>query len=148
MSDPPELHPSRPHERVTTQNLLVSSTVFEREKTEKGITVQCLTDLSTLIDLYCLYDRIIVLGRGVPLPPHTRESELLHSLKDDGVIDEQKVTPDIAPSVGQAAARHLATCLNKKPSERLTRILEDTVNPRWVFYGLPETLDSLADTIL
>ena len=127
------LQQQRPHERVTTQNLLISAAGFERERGREGITLQTLKDLSTLIDLYCLYDRVVVLGRGLP-GRSAIDSEFLSSLLSD-VVSIEEVTPDIAPSVARAGARHLATCLNQDPSDQLTQDSTGNRRPPTVIGG-------------
>lgn len=94
-----------PHERLTTQNLLISAAFYERRR---GVTKQTLDDLSLLVDLYCLYDGIVVLGRG---PTSTVDSELIDTLAANGLIRTELVDLAIAETVGQLATARLGAYL-------------------------------------
>jgi hypothetical protein len=115
--------------------LLFSAAAFERQK---DISLQTLTDLTTLIDLYCLYDRIIVLGRG---SYGTVDSEFLNSL-DKNVVTPKDVPPQMAPRVAQAAATHLAISLERPETPRLRAVINSLLDPSDAEYGLLTTPDT------
>jgi len=64
----------KPGHRLITQNLLISGATFEREK---QVSISSLQDLSVLIDLFCLYDRAVVISRNSWTPFRELKSELI-----------------------------------------------------------------------
>jgi hypothetical protein len=55
--------------KLTTQNLLTSDALYE---TPNRLDLSSIQDLCTLIDLFCLYDSIQVLGEDRKLKPILR----------------------------------------------------------------------------
>jgi hypothetical protein len=133
------------HERLTTQNLLISAAFFER--TPGRVTRQTLADLAALIDLYCLFDRIVVLGRGTM---GSIDSELLDELGPETVAVEE-VKPSIAARVAQRAAAHVAACLaaakrrTRVPESKLRGMFASITEPGTATCGLTHTPDTPED---
>lgn len=126
-----------PSTRLITQNLLTSAALFEQKDT---ITWQSVQDLVAFIDLFCLYDRGIVLGRNVRAKLYDWDSELLGLMDDAHFIDVD--WPDkIADKVTKVAGRHIASFLGEQEISRFEELLYEALTPERTQYLLEATPD-------
>ena len=97
MSDISAIAPPAPFgRRLTTQNFLISSSFYERDE---KLGWDSINDLSTLIDLFCLYDDVAVLGRQTNLFFDQKNSDIAALFNQtkfvrilDGYEAEEKVS--------------------------------------------------------
>ena len=75
----------QPGTRLVTQNLLASASACVNAP---DVTWNALQDLCTLIDLFCLYDRLIILGRQAYELYLSNRSEFGSALREAVTIDE------------------------------------------------------------
>jgi len=107
----------RPVQRLITQNLLASAALFESKGPLGWTTIE---DLSTLIDLFCLYDGAIAIGmRNDMLPPNLQFGlfDLLKDFVDFRPPEEED--KDKTRAITSSASKHLATFLgDEEDSDR------------------------------
>lgn len=130
----------KPGHRLITQNLLISAAVFEREQ---HIQETALQDLSILIDLFCLYDCAVVLGRSEWAEFNKLQTDLGSMLKQHEFIDIQH--PD-SETITQVARKHLASFLGIEDVERYQGILRYALTPSEIAYrseALPDGMKEI-----
>jgi hypothetical protein len=131
--------------RVITQNLLTSATLYERE----NVDLQSVQDLSNLIDLFCIYDRVAVLGREVNAYREFRQSELFSALSEAKFLDV--VNPgQKAEDVSKASRLHLRNFLGESDTEPYLTLMQQAMNANAVVYWLtvrPDREQELAEGI-
>jgi len=127
--------------RLVTQNLLVSAAAADADGTPRWAAVQ---DLAALIDLCCLYDRIVVLGRevnaalelGSPVLDLIAASSLLR-------IDFPHVGYEEA--IADSAKRHLLTYLGEKDLGDFDGLIRFALMPDRATYGLCYAPDGMIE---
>jgi hypothetical protein len=73
-------------EHLITQNLMSSASLFEQPAPLPESAVE---DLAAFIDVFCLYDRLTVLGTP-PVPQHGKwESDFLGLVHDSGIVTNE-----------------------------------------------------------
>jgi hypothetical protein len=112
----------RPGRRLITQNLLSSATHFERSNI---VGWQTIADLSTLIDLFCLYDRALVLSREHDKLPEFNNSKLVAMLTRDHFLSLWR--PENNAKITRTAATHLATFLGGVDQEPYIGLLREAM---------------------
>lgn len=127
-----------PHTKLITQNLLTSAALFEHSD---SITWQSVQDLAALIDLFCLYDHGIVLGRNVVAKLHDWNSDLLDLISGTGFIEVQYPSHSSTDKVTRVARRHLLSFLGEEETSRFDAFLNEALNARHVDYLLLATPD-------
>jgi len=121
-------------ERLTTQNLLISAAYFDRDP----VTTQTLEDFSKLVDLYCLYDQVVVLGRNFF---KTARSPFLEEIQS-GVIKVEEVSRDLAGDVAERAAHHVGVALARSlPRKKLEKLMRQTLDHGHALHALTNTPD-------
>src|SRR5947209_5147976 len=108
-----------PGQRLITQNLLASAALFESQERVNWATIE---DLSALIDLFCLYDRAIVIGHKYDKPQFITQSDLFDLLKD--FINFRPPEEEIKiEALSRSASQHLATFLgDEEDSDRFRSV--------------------------
>jgi hypothetical protein len=123
--------------RLITQNMLTSARYFENQAALDYASVE---DLSTFIDMFCLYEKAIVLGRAGN-DVNNISSDFFGLLKDTQFIDIQLPSDDIAEAVTNSAVNHLATFLKEEDSERFQEVVRVAYNPNEACYALTSQPD-------
>jgi hypothetical protein len=118
MIDKPQLKKAperKPGQRLITQNLLASAALIESQERVNWTTIE---DLSALIDLFCLYDRAIVIGHKNDRPQFGTQSGLFDLLQD--FVNFRPPEEEIkVEAFSRSATQHLATFLgDEKDSDR------------------------------
>ena len=103
-------------------------------------------DLCTFIDLYCLYDRLVVLRRGGGNTLPTWNSNFFGLLRDTNFVDVEEPDYNILRKVTSTASQHLITYLSDQESsvekerrDRYEELLEFSLN--WPGYILMQNPD-------
>lgn len=110
MSNDEKRFEDKPHQRLITENLLVSAAVYERSKeTSKPMDIVALENLCHAIDVFCLYDNAIILGHGAS--PRQFKSEFLDAFEEDNFISIAKPTTVEVNNMFRTASGHLAAAL-------------------------------------
>jgi hypothetical protein len=124
-------------ERLITQNLVAAAATYERTT---DMTWSAVRQLAILIDLFCLHDRIAVLGRQA-YSMLSRDSELMALGLDVVVLREFVSHPDLV----KAASVRLATDLEGAPSiedcEKLVRAMLQADRVERAFSLNPDDVD-------
>ena len=134
---PPLLDPGG---RLTTQNLVLSADAAIGGGGTSWTGVQ---DLSTLIDLFCMYDEASVLGRPMgtafdsPLGKLLRESQFLQ-VETPAMTGRYRRIRDVA-------RQHLFTFLGAAPSYTFDDLLQEGFNPTPSFMYSVSSADRLND---
>ncbi len=129
----------KPGHRLITQNLLMSAAVFERNR---QITEASLQDLSTLIDLFCLYDRGIVLGRASWYAFRELKTELASLLEQHSFVN---IEYPYEETIAQVARKHLASFLGTEDVERYQGILRYALTPSEIAHGMEYRPDGVEE---
>lgn len=112
---------SKPGQRLTTQNLLASAALFESQERVNWATIE---DLSALIDLFCLYDRAIVIGHKNDKPQSVPQSGLFDLFKDFVNFRPPEEEVEVE-AFRRSASQHLATFLgDEEDSDRFRLVFE------------------------
>lgn len=127
------LYRGLPGRRLITQNLFSSAAVFEREKHPTWLSIQ---DLSTLIDLFCLYDQVIVIGRGMRFPFRKLRSDLLDLLENSQFVVVDDPEAEDVENITKTAQMHLAAFLGESEVGRYEGLLRYALSPHEARYGL------------
>jgi hypothetical protein len=130
---------SRPGSRLITQNLLTSARVYE---TGESMDRASISDLCALIDLFCLYDEVVVLGReaspyilgkgGSEIFSILSEAEFVH-------VDDLKSTMSetTVKKISESARGHLRAFLaDSDDIEDYEGLIRPCLEPSEVAYGL------------
>jgi hypothetical protein len=116
-------------DRLTTQNLVISAGFAEQAKTPDWASIH---DLATLIDLFCLYDSVSILGRP-GLGFHSRLGEVLIS---SGFLQTEIPDAGMARTVSETAKRHLLAYLGEEESDAYDGLLQFALSPDVCVHGL------------
>jgi hypothetical protein len=120
----------RSESRLTTQNLVISACVATDHRT---VDWPAIHDLSTLIDLYCMYDSVTVLGRP---ESHILPFELTRLLLSDGFLKIDSPDDDLAEEVSAAARSHLRSFCGDDEDPAIEHLLRIALAPTGMNYGL------------
>jgi hypothetical protein len=128
--------------KLTTQNLLTSAAVYE---TRHPLDWSSIQDLCVLINLFCLYDHVLVLGRDAS--PRSLFRQNRSSIYE--VLDDQKfvqvdavVDKEMAKKVSSAARSHLRSVLPADADiNRYDDLLSYALRPDKVHDGLTRKPD-------
>ncbi len=128
--------------KLTTQNLLTSAAVFETRHPSDWSSIQ---DLCVLINLFCLYDNVLVLGREAS--PHVLLRQNRSSIYE--VLDDQKfvqvdavVDKEMAKKVSSAARSHLRSVLPAEADiNKYDNLLSQALRADEVAFGLTRKPD-------
>lgn len=102
-------------QRLLTQNLLTSAASLERT-TSQGW--EAIHDFSLLVELFCLYDRAVVIGRGIRDTLRSMDSSLFALLEETNFISTATLDESEQQAVATAARQHLITFLGEdKPAD-------------------------------
>jgi hypothetical protein len=123
--------------RLITQNMLTSARYFEHQATLDWASIQ---DLSTFIDMFCLYDKAVVLGR-MGHDVNNIPSDFFGLLRDMQFITIQSPSDEIAEAVTNSAVNHLATFLKEEDTERFQEVVRVAYNPNEACYALTSRPD-------
>jgi hypothetical protein len=122
--------------KLITQNLLVSAAFYE---TGERLTWASIQDLCALINLFCLFDNVTVLGREAN--PHVlrkNNSRVFEVLDDQEFVQiHDAIRGNTAEEISLAARSHLRSVLPANTDvNRYDNFLRDALNPHEVWYGL------------
>ncbi len=128
--------------KLTTQNLLTSAAVYETRHPSDWSSIQ---DLCVLINLFCLYDNVLVLGREAS--PHVLLRQNRSSIYE--VLDDQKfvqvdavVDKEMAKKVSSAARSHLRSVLPAEADiNKYDNLLSQALRADEVAFGLTRKPD-------
>jgi len=127
--------------RLVTQNLLVSAVSHEvRARTNW----QSVHDLSVLIETFCLYDELVVLGRQAysMLEPLRDQSEIFNVVNKVVRVE----SPDSSPRLVHAACGHLGAFLNERVEiDRFQPLIESLFEPDWVARAFATSPEEVVD---
>jgi hypothetical protein len=98
--------------RLVTQNLLVSAAFAERHNKPDWDSVR---NLSMLIDLYCLSDEVVVLGRAIASDLRNLDSRLFDLLTSTNFVRVKVLNDTEAKLTSACAKRHLLSFLGEEP---------------------------------
>jgi hypothetical protein len=136
---------SRPGTRLITQNLLGSADLYE---TDSSVDWASIYDLCVLINLFCLYDNVVVIGREATSKYiiQNPQSELLSLLADSRFVSVEdfvgKKKEKVLKDVSQAARGHLRALLAESDDpDHYERLVRRCLQPSAVEYGLKSTPD-------
>jgi hypothetical protein len=135
----------KPAHRLVTQNLLASAALFEHAPAMDWAAVQ---DLSAFIDLFCLYDKVAVIGRGAYHGLLDQSSDFFGLIRDAHYVDVEVVKYDKAEAVAEIARKHLATFLGEQEPDRFRELLEFVLGPGQAQYGLSSMPDRSEDVAI
>jgi hypothetical protein len=138
MSSSPADTPVSPEEvkssyRLITQNLLSSSAYFEGPGTLDWAAIQ---DLSTFIDIFCLYEKAVVLGRAAGDVINYDPSSFYSVLREMDFISIQNPTSEMTEPIANTAVKHLAAFLEEKDTDRFQDLVRAVFEPSTAFYSL------------
>lgn len=97
----------KPHQRLITINLLVSAAIYE---TSEAMNSVALENLCHAIDIFCLFDNAIVLGRGGI--PRDWQSDFLDAFEEEKFLSPVDPTPVAVNRIVRTASAHLAPALD------------------------------------
>jgi len=128
--------------KLTTQNLLTSAAVYETRHPSDWSSIQ---DLCVPINLFCLYDNVLVLGREAS--PHVLLRQNRSSIYE--VLDDQKfvqvdavVDKEMAKKVSSAARSHLRSVLPAEADiNKYDNLLSQALRADEVAFGLTRKPD-------
>jgi len=128
--------------KLTTQNLLTSAAVYETRHPSDWSSIQ---DLCVPINLFCLYDNVLVLGREASLHVLLRQNR--SSIYE--VLDDQKfvqvdavVDKEMAKKVSSAARSHLRSVLPAEADiNKYDNLLSQALRADEVAFGLTRKPD-------
>jgi hypothetical protein len=129
-----------PGRRLITQNLLISAAGFERAP---QIDASALSDLSILIDLFCLYDRAIVLSRESWLPLRESNSELMDLLNQHEFIEIDEPASKDIEAITTTAKKHLTAFLGGSDVQDYDGLLRYALSPDEAWYGIHYRADGV-----
>jgi hypothetical protein len=109
--------PHRSGYRLVTQNILTSAALYE---TGEPVTWSSLQDLTVLIDLFCLYDGVIVLGRAAS-PYHRKDDSRFFRLLYDTDFVSVESGPSLADEIVETATRHIGAFLQRLQKIRILK---------------------------
>lgn len=132
----------KPGHRLITQNLLISAVTFEREK---QVSISSLQDLSVLIDLFCLYDRAVVISRNSWIPFRELKSELMGLLDKHSFVEINEPGNKGTEAITATARKHLATFLGVNDVERYDGLLRYALSPSEADYGIHYRADGVEE---
>jgi hypothetical protein len=124
---------NKPGTRLITQNMLSSAALYEICDTLSWDSIQ---DLAAFIDLFCLYDQVVVLGRGADAAYHNWQSDFLGMLRDHSFVKIDHPKPNIIENVTGSATKHLMTFLGEGKAEQFESLLKFVLSTDEAFYGL------------
>ena len=132
----------RPDARLITQNLVISA-AFALEFSEPDWASIC--DLAVLIDLFCMYDSAVALGRG--LGPTISKPSLNDTLQKSGFLRFELADDGaLIESVTKAAKGHLLAYLaNQSLGDDLDELLRKSLNYHATSYGLNNIPDRVGE---
>jgi hypothetical protein len=116
--------------RLTTQNLVISACVATDSH---AVDWPAIHDLSTLIDLYCMYDSATVLGRP---DSHILPLQLTRLLLSDGFLNIENPVDDISDELSAAARSHLRAFVGDDDDPAMEDLLRIALAPTEMNYGL------------
>ena len=117
-----------PTKRLLTQNLVISAIAAERAR-GRGVRWPAVADLSSVIDVYCLFDEAHVLGRNVNVHEGYSRSELMRLLSP--FITSDYIADEAAKRVRAVAAAHVQSALREtsgnESKEKTSTAFEDDI---------------------
>lgn len=119
--------------RLITQNLLTSASYFENSAILDWAAIQ---DLSTFIDVFCLYEKAVVLGRAAGNVINSDTSNFYSLLRDMAFINIENPPTEIAASITSTATKHLAAFLQEGDTDRFHDLANAAFEPNTAVYGL------------
>jgi hypothetical protein len=131
----------QPQARLITQNLLMSAGLTEETVPIDWASVH---DLVTLIDLYCMYDSAVVLGR----PAHSLQSHIGELLETSGFIRVEHPKGEATKEVSAGARRHLLSYLGEDAGDAFDPLIQFALSPDSAIYGLNERPDRSQDVAM
>jgi hypothetical protein len=125
--------------RLITQNLLTSAAYAVREKEPDWLSIQ---DLSVLIELYCLYDRAVVIGREANYAINNWDDPLFDLFKRTDFINAAYIEQDDeGERLVRTAQRHLLTFLGEQDSAKYRDLIKQSLNAPQATYELSRIPD-------
>ena len=128
----------QPSTRLITQNMLGSAALFEQKQ---GMSWDSIQDLSAFIDLFCLYDHVIVLGRGADYALNNWGSELFELLRDENFVQIHYPKSSNIESILSSASKHLLAFLGPMDAAGFLDLLNYTLTADEAFYCLSHMPD-------
>jgi hypothetical protein len=122
----------KPHQRLITQNLLVSAAIYE---TSQPMNIVALENLCHAIDVFCLYDNAIILGHGAS--PRQFKSEFLDAFEKDNFISIANPTIVEINNMFRTASGHLAAALKISDPHTYVDLFERAWNTNETFIVVP-----------
>jgi hypothetical protein len=114
-------------ERLVTGSLLGSAGSFEHVE---RISKASLQDLSVLIDLFCLYDRVVLIGpQEMRITALRLSSELTRLLYESAFVEIHDLCAEEIEAMSVAAQRHLAAFLGVGNVDRYDRLFRFALSP-------------------
>lgn len=123
----------KPSDRLTTQNLVISAGFAEQANTPDWASIQ---DLATLIDLFCMYDSVSILGR----PGQGFHSRLGEVLISSGFLQTANPDANMAKAVSETAKRHLLAYLGEETGDAFDGLLQYALSAS-AFHNLYDSPD-------
>lgn len=112
--------------RLVTQNLLASAECFERTGNPEPTTI---ADLSTFIDLYCLYDKLVLMKDPSSEQLLDSTGQIFTLLKKSKTIIQEELSDEVSTHVVNDAESRLSVFLRGEDSKRITGFLGEFINP-------------------
>jgi hypothetical protein len=123
-------HAARTDERarwlLVTQNLLASAARFERSEDPDPATIK---DLSAFIDVYCLYDKLVLMKDPSSERLLQSEGSLFGLLKKNRAVVEEEVPPKVSDQFLRDAQKRLGVFLRGEGLEQTEGVLAAFMNP-------------------
>jgi hypothetical protein len=123
--------------KLTTQNLFTSAAFYE---TREPLDWSSIQDLCVLINLFCLYDNVLVLGRDAsPRSLLQQNRSSIYEVLDDQEFVQVDAVGDkeMAKKVSSAARSHLRSVLPAGANiNKYDELLSGALRPDEVYYGL------------
>jgi hypothetical protein len=121
-----------PGNRLITQNMIASAALFESVEIPDWASIQ---DLSAFIDLFCLYDNVVVISREGLTTLSGWSSDFLGLLSDEHFVEVRN--PNINDLV-MTASNHLTTFVGEEQPEKFYDLVGDALNEGYRFEITPD----------
>lgn len=133
-------HESTTGRRLITQNLLMSAAFAARERDPDWLSIQ---DLSVFIELYCLYDQSVVIGREANYAVQNWDDPLFDLLRRTDFVstDMPENYLEMAEQIVSAAQRHLLAFLGEDDSDRYRELIKRSLSAPQAIYELSRVPD-------
>ena len=128
--------------KLITQNLLMSAALYETPHALDWASIQ---DLCVLINLFCLYDNVVVLGRQANPVQQRNDSGIYEVLSDQEFVQVHEVTDKkTTEEISRVARSHLRSVLRPGTDTSLyDSLMKRSLHPSEVVFGLTRLPDQV-----